>query len=173
MKIGGDGLPLRHIRDIFGYKSICYDFVFIWVSFKLSLNLKQFEELAEALRHGVTATRVGSGRKESRGHADLSRRGPKSGQVWRSSPDTYVHSVVGNLLVAQVTAGHVVSVLLPIWSYERETARRAKQRIPSMRRWAVAKEHRTDDPPGVVVDAASGVHERSDQRTDLFDGGAY
>ena len=31
------------------------------------------------------------------------RRSPKSGQVWGSSLDTYVHSEIGNLPVAQVT----------------------------------------------------------------------
>lgn len=36
---------------------------------------------------------------------ELGWRGPKSGQVWRSSLETYVHSVIGDLLVAEVTLG--------------------------------------------------------------------
>ena len=47
-----------------------------------------------------------------------------------------------------------MSVLLPIWSKKRETARRAKQRISAICRWAVAQGHRTDDPAGIVIDAA-------------------
>ena len=47
-----------------------------------------------------------------------------------------------------------MSVLLPIWSEKRETARRVKQRISALCRWAVAQGYRTDDPAGTVVDAA-------------------
>ena len=81
-------------------------------------------------------------------------RGPKSEQVWRSSLETYVHPVIGELPVAEVTPGHVMSVLLPIWNEKRETARRVKQRISAICRWAVAQGHRTDDPAGIVIDAA-------------------
>ena len=81
-------------------------------------------------------------------------RSPKSGQVWRSSLDTYVHPVIGDLPVAEVTPGHVMSVLQPIWSDKRETARRVKQRISAICRWAVAQGHRSDDPAGIVIDAA-------------------
>ena len=81
-------------------------------------------------------------------------RSPKSGQVWRSSLEAYVHPVIGNLPVAEMTPGHVMSVLLPIWSEKRETARHVKQRISAICRWAVAQGHRTDDPAGIVIDAA-------------------
>ena len=81
-------------------------------------------------------------------------RGPKSGQVWRSSLETYVHPVIGELPVAEVTPGHVMAVLEPIWNEKRETARRVKQRISAICRWAVAQGHRTDDPAGIVIDAA-------------------
>ena len=90
-------------------------------------------------------------------------RGAKSGQVWRSSLETYVHPVIGDLPVAEVTPGHVMAVLEPIWNEKRETARRVKQRISAICRWAVAQGHRTDDPAGVVIDAAlprNGVERR-------------
>ena len=81
-------------------------------------------------------------------------RGTKSEQVWRASLRTYVHPVIGDLPVAEVTPGHVMSVLQPIWNEKRETARRVKQRISAICRWAVAQGHRTDDPAGIVIDAA-------------------
>ena len=81
-------------------------------------------------------------------------RGPKSLQVWTSSLDTYVHPLIGDMPVADVTPGHVMSVLLPIWSDKRETARRVKQRISAICRWAVAQGHRIDDPAGILIDAA-------------------
>ena len=46
---------------------------------------------------------------------------------------------------------------------KRETARRVKQRISAICRWAVAQGHRTDDPAGVAIDAAlprNGVKRR-------------
>ena len=53
-----------------------------------------------------------------------------------------------------MTAGHVVSVLLPIWSDKGETTRRIKQRLSAICRWTVAPGHRTDNPAGIVLDAA-------------------
>ena len=47
-----------------------------------------------------------------------------------------------------------MSVLQPIWSDKRETARRVKQRISAICRWAVAQGYRADDPAGIVIDAA-------------------
>ena len=81
-------------------------------------------------------------------------RGSKSEQVWRSSLDTYVHPVIGEFPVAGVTPSHVMSVLQPIWSDKRDTARRVKQRISAICRWAAAQGHRTDDPAAIVIDAA-------------------
>ena len=56
-----------------------------------------------------------------------------------------------------------MAVLAPIWNEKRETARRVKQRISAICRWAVAQGHRTDDPAGIVIDAAlprNGVERR-------------
>ena len=56
-----------------------------------------------------------------------------------------------------------MAVLEPIWNEKRETARRVKQRISAICRWAVAQGHRTDDPAGIVIDAAlprNGVERR-------------
>lgn len=46
-----------------------------------------------------------------------------------------------------------MAILEPIWGGKRETARRVKQRISAICRWAVAQDHRSDDPAGVVIDA--------------------
>ena len=81
-------------------------------------------------------------------------RSPKSGPQWRASLETYAYPSIGELRVSEITPGHVMAVLLPIWSDKRETARRVKQRISAICRWAVAQGYRTDDPAGIVVDAA-------------------
>ena len=81
-------------------------------------------------------------------------RSPKSGPQWRASLETYAYPSIGELPVSEITPGHVMAVLLPIWNDKRETARRVKQRISAICRWAVAQGYRTDDPAGTVVDAA-------------------
>ena len=81
-------------------------------------------------------------------------RSPKSGPQWRASLETYAYPSIGELPVSEITPGHVMAVLLPIWNNKRETARRVKQRISAICRWAVAQGYRTDDPAGIVVDAA-------------------
>ena len=90
-------------------------------------------------------------------------RNPKSGPQWRASLRTYVYPSLGALPVSEITPGHVMAVLEPIWNEKRETARRVKQRISAICRWAVAQGHRTDDPAGVAIDAAlprNGVKRR-------------
>ena len=81
-------------------------------------------------------------------------RSPKSGPPWRASLETYAYPRIGELPVSEVAPGHVMAILEPIWSGKRETARRVKQRISAICRWAVAQGHRTDDPAGIVIDAA-------------------
>ena len=81
-------------------------------------------------------------------------RSPKSGPQWRASLETYAHPVIGELPVSDVMPGHVMAIVEPIWNEKRETARRVKQRISAICRWAVAQGYRTDDPPGIVIDAA-------------------
>ncbi|MCY4454360.1 MAG: hypothetical protein OXC01_20695 [Immundisolibacterales bacterium] len=81
-------------------------------------------------------------------------RNPKSGPQWRASLKTYVYPRLGALPVSEITPGHVMAVLEPIWNEKRETARRVKQRISAIYRWAVAQGHRTDDPAGIAIDAA-------------------
>ncbi|MCY3820935.1 MAG: site-specific integrase [Gammaproteobacteria bacterium] len=65
--------------------------------------------------------------------------------------------------MSDITPGHVMAVLEPIRNEKRETARRVKQRISAICRWAVAQGHRTGDPAGIVIDAAlprNGVERR-------------
>ena len=90
-------------------------------------------------------------------------RSPKSGPQWRASLETYAYPTMGKLPVSEITPSHVMAVLEPIWNEKRETARRVKQRISAICRWAVAQGHRTDDPAGIVIDAAlprNGVERR-------------
>ena len=56
--------------------------------------------------------------------------------------------------VSDISPADVMAILLPIWPTKRETARRVKQRISTIMRWAVAEGYRTDDPAGLAIHAA-------------------
>ena len=47
-----------------------------------------------------------------------------------------------------------MAVLLPIWTEKAETARRVRQRISAIMKWAVAQGHRADNPAGDAIAAA-------------------
>ena len=47
-----------------------------------------------------------------------------------------------------------MAVLLPIWNEKRETARRVRQRIGTIMKWAVAQGYRHDNPAGDAIGAA-------------------
>ncbi len=55
-----------------------------------------------------------------------------------------------------------MEVLLPIWATKRETARRVRQRIGAVMKWAVAQGYREDNPTGDAISAA--LPKNSDRR---------
>ena len=82
------------------------------------------------------------------------RPGSKSEAQWRASLRDYAMPRLGAKPVDQITTGDVLSVLVPIWSTKRETARRVRQRIGAVMKWAVAKGYREDNPAGDAIGAA-------------------
>ncbi|WP_300974582.1 site-specific integrase [Sphingomonas sp. LHG3406-1] len=56
-------------------------------------------------------------------------RNDKHRQQWRSTLASYVYPVIGDLPVAQIATGHVLSILEPIWQQKPETAGRIRGRI--------------------------------------------
>lgn len=76
----------------------------------------------------------------------------RSEQQWRASLDTYAGSLA-NRPVNAITTAHVLAVLEPIWTDKRETARRVRQRISAVLKWAVAQGFRADNPAGEVLDS--------------------
>ena len=87
-------------------------------------------------------------------HAKSWKQGGKSEDQWRSSLNTYVFPELGDRPVNQIQPRDVMRVLLPIWSTKPETARRVRQRIGAVMKWAVAQGYRTDNPAGDVLGAA-------------------
>ena len=61
---------------------------------------------------------------------------------------------IGRKRVDRITTADVMAVLLPIRSTKRETARRVRQRIGAVMKWAVAQGYREDNPAGDAISAA-------------------
>jgi len=61
---------------------------------------------------------------------------------------------LGQKGVDEITTSDVMAVLLPIWTSKAETARRVRQRIGTVMKWAVAKGYRPDNPAGGAIGAA-------------------
>ena len=71
---------------------------------------------------------------------------PKSKRQWQSSLDSYVFPSLGDVPVDRITPADILDVLTPIWTSKPETARRVRQRISAVMRWAIACGHRIDNP---------------------------
>ncbi len=80
--------------------------------------------------------------------------GGKSEGQWRSSLATYVVPVIGSKGVDEITTADVMACLAPIWTTKAETAKRVRQRISAIMKWAIAEGHRSDNPAGDAVVAA-------------------
>ena len=84
-------------------------------------------------------------------HAGNWKASSRSEEQWRTSMRDYVFPVLGGMPVNAVTTRNVMDVLLPIWTTKRETARRVRQRISSVMKWAVAQGYRSDNPAGDAI----------------------
>ena len=58
------------------------------------------------------------------------------------------------LPVSEVTTAEVLAILTPIWHDKPETARRVRQRIGAVMKWAVAMGYRPDNPAGDALGQA-------------------
>ncbi|MDE0375058.1 MAG: tyrosine-type recombinase/integrase [bacterium] len=87
-------------------------------------------------------------------HAAGWKPGGKSERQWRSSLATYVYPRLGRIPVDRVTTADVMACLVPIWHTRPETARRIRQRIGAVMRWAIAQGYRADNPAGDAITAA-------------------
>ena len=84
--------------------------------------------------------------------------GGKSVAQWEASLRDYVFPRIGDKRVDQVTTADVMAVLLALWNDKPETARRVRQRIGAVMKWAVAQGYRPDNPAGEAIGAALPKH---------------
>ena len=95
-------------------------------------------------------------------HAETWKQGGRSEAMWRSSLHDYAAKLEPKP-VDKITTSDVLGVLTPIWSSKRVTAKRVRQRISQIIKWAVAEGHREDNPAGDAIEAALPKHEAAAQ----------
>ena len=80
-------------------------------------------------------------------------RNAKHAEQWITTLEQFVFPRIGARSVAEVEAVDVLAVLSPIWHDKPETARRVRQRIGVVLKWAVARGLRVDNPVEAVGQA--------------------
>ncbi|WP_341214214.1 integrase arm-type DNA-binding domain-containing protein [uncultured Limimaricola sp.] len=80
-------------------------------------------------------------------------RNKKHAAQFLATLETYVFPRIGALKVAEVDTADVLAVLDPIWLKVPETARRVRQRIGTVMKWAVAQGWRQDNPASDIAQA--------------------
>lgn len=80
-------------------------------------------------------------------------RNAKHGRDFLSSLEAYAFPRIGKLKVPDVTSADVLDVLTPIWTEKAETARRVRQRIGTVMKWAIAQGWRKDNPAENIAQA--------------------
>ena len=73
---------------------------------------------------------------------------------WRASLRNYAMPRLGGIQGHRIKTADVMGVLLPIWNEKRVTAKRVRQRVSAVMRWAVAQGYREDNPAGEAIGAA-------------------
>ncbi len=80
-------------------------------------------------------------------------RNTKHAAQWGSTLKTYALPYFGSRPVDEVSGADVMKALTPIWTSKPETARRVRQRIGAVMKWAIANGFRPDNPAGDIETA--------------------
>ena len=73
---------------------------------------------------------------------------------WWQSLEKHAFSVIGDIPVDQIDEEHVLRILTPIWGVRMETARRVRQRIRTVLKWAMAHKFVRYNVAGETIDGA-------------------
>jgi integrase len=94
-------------------------------------------------------------------------RNEKHAAQFISTLETYAFPAFGTLRVSEVTSADLMKALAPIWTAKQETARRVRQRIGVVLKWAMAKGWRKDNPADAVSLALPKVDKSTEHRKSL------
>ena len=88
---------------------------------------------------------------------------------WMATVRTYAYPGIGRKRVDRIRSADVMGVLIPIWNDKYQTAKRLRQRISTVMRWAIAQGYRVDNPAG---DAIGGGAAEAAPRPEALQGAA-
>ena len=81
-------------------------------------------------------------------------RNPRHMAGWIQTLKRHAMPVLGNKPLDRIDRGDVLRVLTPIWTSRPETARRVRQRMRTIFRWAMAHGFMESNPSGEAIDGA-------------------
>ncbi len=70
----------------------------------------------------------------------------RHGAIQLSLIKRYAFPVIGDVKLKDITTADILRVLSPIWTEKAETARRLRQRLGMVMKWAIAQGERADNP---------------------------
>lgn len=108
------------------------------VSDKRKPKMPTFEEAARSV-HGANRPRW---------------RNEKHAISWLQTLERHSFPKIGNKRIDRIGRADVLTVLTPIWTTRPETARRVRQRMRTVFRWAMAHGFTETNPAGEVIDGA-------------------
>ena len=73
---------------------------------------------------------------------------------WMQTLERHAMRTLGNMPLERIDRGDVLRVLTPIWTTRPETARRVRQRMRTVFRWAMAHGFMETNPAGEAIDGA-------------------
>ena len=78
----------------------------------------------------------------------------KFAKQWLSSLEHHVFPTIGKLPISQVTSADILRVLTPIWNTKGDTAKKIKQRLRMIIKWARAQGYFQGDDPVELAEQA-------------------
>ncbi len=81
-------------------------------------------------------------------------RSPKHASNWIQMLERHAMPTLGKMPVDRIDRADVLAVLTPIWTTRQETARRVRQRMKAIFRWAMSHGFIEHNPAGEIIDGA-------------------
>ena len=78
----------------------------------------------------------------------------KHASKWLSSLEIHVFPIIGSMPVSQITSAVVLKVLAPIWIEKADTAKKIRQRLRMLIKWAQAQGYFTGNDPVELAEQA-------------------
>lgn len=94
-------------------------------------------------------------------------RNKKHTAQFKNTLSTYAEPIIGKHTISSIRSGDILGVLTPIWVTKNETARRVKQRISTVMKWAIAQGYRSDDPTATLTQALPKPQQRVQHRKSI------